>query len=200
MVKAMNYYFLAEKVKPNTAFAYTLGETPLSHELISNLKGIYKLPFELELKKVSSSKIGLEVSNDLSNVKYLWVDYQPNNLAWPLMSEKLKTVIEKKLTGKENISWITTNIKADGEERKYFIPFFNKRLDVLDMQRTMFVSGTDHIIKPFFSLEKIINYSLFHKPNNFWEITSALYVSEVLKKDIEKEKLTGLSFETISII
>lgn len=68
------------------------------------------------------------------------------------------------------------------------------------MQRTLFVSGTNHIIKPFFSKKKISNYSLFHKPGNFWEITSALYVSEAVKKDIEKEKLTGLDFETISIV
>lgn len=133
----MNYYFLAEKIIPSTAFAYASGETPLSHELISNVKGMHELPFELELKKVVSTKIGLRVNNDLSDVKYLWIDYQPNNLAWPLMSEKLKAVIERNLTGKESIDWITTNVNGKGEGRKYFIPFFNKKLDVLDYAKNL---------------------------------------------------------------
>ena len=89
------YYFLAEKIKQNTAFAYTEFETPASPELdiIPILRLSPELPFMLVLKKVTIGKSGLEISSDLSNLKYLWLDYQPNNLAWPLMSEKMKNII-----------------------------------------------------------------------------------------------------------
>lgn len=194
------YFFLAEKFKPGTAFAYTEGETPLSHELIPEVKTKSELPFDLILKKLSRDKDGLKVSSDLSDLKYLWLDYQPNNLAWPLMSEKMKDLINTNLTGKEGIAWIKAKVKSTNEIRTYFIPLFQQKLDVLDEQKTTYVRGTSHIIKPVFSLDKIINYSLFYTPQNFWEITSGLYINETLKKAIQKEKLTGVDFEKISVV
>ncbi len=194
------YFFLSEKVKKSTAFAYTVGETPLSHELILEMKTKTELPFDLLLKKVVTSKDGLQVSSDISGLKYLWLDYQPNNLAWPLMSEKMKTVISGNLTGKEGIVWIKVNIKSNNERRIYFIPRFAKELDVLDVQKTTYVPGTSHIIKPVFSFTKIVSYNLFYAPQDFWEITSGLYVSKVLKKAIQKEKLTGVAFDSTSVV
>lgn len=195
------YYFLAEKVKPSTAFAYTQGDTPLSHELISNVIGKSELPFELFLRKVKTVKGGLEISENLSEIKNLWLDYQPNNLAWPLMSENMKNVISTNLTGKEGLVWIKASVKGGKEVKEYYIPSFLQKLDVLDEQKTMFVPGTSHIIKPVFSLSKVSQLSIFHKPQElFWEITSGLYVSEKLKNAIQKEKLTGVDFEIISVL
>lgn len=195
------YYFLAENVKPGTAFAYTQEEMLLSHELMPSLIDRTELPFELFLKKVIIDKSGLHVNYDLSELKHLWVDYQPNNLAWPLMSEKLKDVIRNHLTGKEGLTWIKAIVNGGNETREYFIPRFLEKLDVLDVQKTMFVPDTSHIIKPVFSFSKIMNFSLFHKSQEyFWEITSGLYVSDVLKKAIQKERLTGLDFEKASVL
>lgn len=78
----------------------------MSHELIPDVIGRTELHFELFLKKVTTGKGGLQVSDDLSEIKNLWLDYQPNNLAWPLMSEKMKSVVSSHLTGKEGIVWI----------------------------------------------------------------------------------------------
>jgi len=194
------YFFLSEKIKQGTAFAYTEGETPLSHELIPEMVGKIELPFELILKKVISGKNGLQVSTDISDLKYLWLDYQPNNLAWPLMSEKMRNVICQNLTGKEGIIWMKVNVKSIGESKMYFIPRFEKRLDVLDEQKTIFVPGSKHIIKPVFSLKKVLSYNFFNKPQDFWEITSGLYISEVLKNAMQKEKLTGVDFEIATVI
>lgn len=199
MVIMNEYFFLAEKVKPGTAFAYTERETPLSHELIPEIKTKEELPFDLVLKKVTRGKGNLQISNDLTETKYLWVDYQPNNLAWPLMSDKLKSIISSHLTGKEGIVWIKAKVKSVDESREYFIPRFKQQLEVLDEEKTTYVPGTSHIIRPVFSLKKIINYNMFHAPQDFWEITSGLYISESLKKAIQKEKLAGLDFEKISV-
>jgi hypothetical protein len=34
----------------------------------------------------------------------------------------------------------------------------------------------------------------FALSSNFWKITSAIYVSEAIKKAVQKEKLTGIEF------
>lgn len=196
-----NYFSLSGKNSSKVASAFAPEGTKLAHLLISDLEGINNLPFDLGLVKLSVGKNGLIESNDLSDLKEIWLDYQPNSLAWPLMSEKLKSIIEDNLTGNEQIDWIECKVKNGNEERPYFILRFNKMLNVLDMQKTMFVQGTDHIIKPVFASSKISAYSIFSKPssNDLWKITSGLYVSDILKKAIQKAKLTGVDFERTSI-
>jgi hypothetical protein len=196
------YYSLSWKDgKDPLASAFAPKGTKLAQDLISELNGINKLPFELSLVKLDVGKNGLIESNDLSDLKEIWLDYQPNSLAWPLMSERLKSIIEANQKGNEQIDWVECMVKNGSEERTYFILRFNKMLDVLDMQKTMFVQGTDHIIKPVFASSKISAYSIFSEPSkyDFWKITSGLYVSDVLKKAIQKEKLTGIDFEKTSV-
>jgi hypothetical protein len=196
------YYFLSWKNKKGAlASAFAPKGTKLAQDLIPELNEKNNLPFDLDLVKLSVGKNGLIESNDLSDLKEIWLDYQPNSLAWPLMSERLKTLIEENLTGNEQVDWISCKIKNGNEERIYFIPRFNKMLDVLDIEKTMFVQGTNHIIIPVFDSSKIIAYHIFSKPSSYdlWKITSGLYVSETLKKMIQKEKITGLEFETVRV-
>lgn len=192
-----NYYLLCGKNLAKVASAFAPKGTKLAQDLISELNGLNKLPFELNLVKLEVGKNGLVESSDLSDLKEIWLDYQPNSLAWPLMSEKLKSIIEDNLTGHENIDWIECIVKNESEERTYFVLRFNKMLDVLDLHNTMFVQGTDHIIKPVFASSKIRAYSIFTKPSkyDFWKISSGLYVNETIKKAIQKSKLTGIDFE-----
>lgn len=196
-----NYFSLSGKNLSQVASAFAPEGTKLAHLLISDLEGTNKLPFELSLVKLSTGKSGLIESNDLIGLTEPWLDYQPNSLAWPMMSNKLKTIIEEQLTGNENVDWVTAVINGKEEQRIYYIPRFNKMLDVLDIQKTMFVQGTDQIIRPVFSILKISLYSMFSKPSshNLWKITSGLYVNEALKKAVQKQKLTGIDFEKASI-
>lgn len=195
-----NYYFLGSDEKSSIAVAYTLGTPPISYELISILEGKNKLPFDLVLKKVIPSKNGLKTSLDLSGLKHLWQDYQPNCLAWSIMSEKMKSIIEKNLLGEEHIDWIEVNIIGLEEKKKYFVLRFNKKLDVLDLEKTTFISGTDHIVKPCFSSKKIKRLALFNIPESkdFWKIPSGIYVNQVLKEDFEANNLTGMEFDQIA--
>jgi len=199
----MEKYFLLnlKNGKEPLASAFAPKGSKLAQDLISELVGINKLPFELSLIKLDVGKNGLIESNDLSDLKKIWLDYQPNSLAWPLMSERLKSIIEANLTGNEQIDWIECKVKNGKEERTYYILRFNKMLDVLDMQKTMFVQGTDHIIRPVFASSKISSFSIFSKPSShdLWKITLGLYVSDALKKTIQKAKLTGMDFEKTSV-
>lgn len=192
-----NYYLFSWKHRPELASAIYAIENQVAHELISELNGKNNLPFEFQLKRVKETKDDIIIDENLSPLNAVWLDYQPNSLAWPLMSERLKSIIEAYLTGNEQIDWIECKVKNRSEERTYYILRFNKMLDVLDVQKTMFVQGTDHIIRPVFASSKICSYSIFPNPSShdLWKITSGLYVSNVLKKAIQKAKLTGMDFE-----
>jgi len=196
------YYLLSWKNrKEPVASAFAPKGSKLAQDLISELNGINKLPFDFSLVKLDVGKNSLIESNDLSDLKEIWLDYQPNSLAWPLMSERLKSIIEANLKRNEQIDWIKCKVKNGSEERAYYILRFNEMLDVLDMQKTMFVQGTDHIIRPVFASSKIASYSIFSRPSShyMWKITSGLYISDILKKAIQKAKLTGMDFEKTSV-
>ncbi len=193
----MNYYLFGGADSTPVASAFAPEGTRLAHELISEIDGVSEMPFEFSLVKLTKEGDGLIRSSDLSEIKELWIDYLPNSLAWPLFSERLKVVIEENLSGNEGINWIRAKINGGGEQRIYFILRFSKMLDVIDVQKTMYVRGTDRIMKPCFSIDKVEKFSVFHKPahHSLWKITSGLYVSEKLKKAIQKKKITGVNFE-----
>lgn len=136
------YFFLSGKIKKDTAFAFTADEGIISHRLIPELVGKNEFPFPMKLKKMIKEKGRWKTSDDIQSLAHLWLDYQPNNLAWNFMSERMTNIIKENLTGKENIYWIKVKIEGINEERYYFIPAFKEKLDVLDEKRTTFVSGT----------------------------------------------------------
>ncbi len=119
----------------------------------------------------------------------------PESYALPLMSKRLRLIIENNLTGKEKIEWITANVIGGNVTQKYYVAKFRCKLDVLDHKETVFGENAAHIVIPCFSSKKIMAYAVFHKPGWFWKIPTALYVCERLKKIITKERLTGVAFE-----
>jgi hypothetical protein len=200
-----NYYLLGGKDNSSVAFAFAPKEIRQSDtiELINTLETVQELPFKFTLVKLSMIKKVFVESPDLTGVKTIWLDYQPNSEAWPLFSGRMKNIIEEYLTGKENISWISAMINGNDETRTYFIPRFDQALDTLDISNTSFVPGTDHVIQPVFSYTKIKDYSVIHYPGNFanlWKITSGFYVNEKIKKAILKEKFTGVIFEKTAVM
>lgn len=197
----VKYFLLSAKDSKELPSAFAPDGTKLAHELISELNDVDELPFEFDLIKLSVCKNSLLRSKDLSGLNEIWLDYQPNSLAWPLMSEKLKAIVLRNLTGNEGLNWIRAKINGNGNQRNYYIPRFEKILDVLDFQKTMYVKDTDHIVKAFFSSTKVSAYSIFSQPaaHNLWKITSGLYISDAIKTTIQKEKLSGMDFERIAV-
>lgn len=196
-----NYYLLNWRHKPELASAIYAIENQVAHELIPTLDGKNNLPFEFKLKRIKETDKGIIIDENLSVLNDVWLDYQPNSFAWPLMSERLMSTIEVNLIGNEQIDWIECKVKSENEERIYFILRFNKMLDVLDMQKTIFAADTDLIIRPVFANSKISSYGIFPAPSshNLWKITSRIYISDTLKKAIQKAKLTGIDFEKTRI-
>jgi len=188
----MNYYLFSGKHTPKVASAFAPEDTKPIYELIPELDNLNELPFEYELVKLTAGKNGLNKSNDLSNLEVIWLDYQPDNKIGSLFSKKLKTIIGEHLTGNEGIDWLTAKINGNGEQRIYYIPRFEKNLDVFDMEKCL--CDNFGVIIPCFSSEKIKAYNIFFRPDDY-KIAGALYISEALKKAIQKAKCTGVSFE-----
>ena len=197
----MNYFLMGLKHFKNVAIACAPDNVGLAHELIGTLSELEAMPFDFNLKALTVKSNGIHYSNDFSLVEHVWLDYQPNNLAWPLFSEKLKNLIETALTGREKLKWISCNICYKNEIRKYYIPYFTEGLDVLNKEKS-FYANNGNLIKPAFSYRKIQDYSIFPKPsmNNLWQITAAICISDKVKKEIMKSKILCLNYEAILIV
>jgi len=196
------YFFLSWKHSTQTASAIYEIEHQIAHELIPELEGKESLPFNFNLKRIRETKDDIIIDDNLDELQEIWLDYLPNSLVWPLMSEKLKLVVQENLTENEVVDWLDCKVNYGNEERIYYILRFNKILDVLNMAETSFVRGSDHIIRPVFSYSKVRNLNIFSKPayQYLWRITSGLYVSEKLRKEIEEMNLTGLDFSKVKVI
>lgn len=196
------YYLLSGKNSKEVASAFIDSIIPDKDNIIEYLKVKPNLYLNFSLFKLSFTKNKMVKSSDLSTLKEVWLDYLPNGEAWPLFSEKLKVIIENNLTGYEGLSWINAIVSYKNlEEKTYYIPYFKNSLDVLDYTYSIYVEGTDSLIKPVFSSVKILNYNIITTPESYSirGITSALYISEKLMKAIKKEKLSGIIFEEARI-
>ncbi len=119
-------------------------------------------------------------------------DYQGNSLAWPLMSARMKAVLDACRTP-ESLRWLPVLlIDRDGSRLDYYIPYFSKVLDVLNKEKTIFVTET-LIMKAHYDRAKLGDLEFFVKP---WSISS-LVVSRRVMKEMKKLGLTGISFEPI---
>jgi hypothetical protein len=197
MVKNKKFYSLHARNLKKVSSASSIGNNKLSYELIPELRNSKEMPFEFELVMLTHGKDGLVTDKDLSTLNKKWFDYQYNDLAWPIFSEKLMKIIQNNLSGNENLTWIECKINSMEENRIYYIPKFSKELDVLNINKTMYVSGTNHIIKPYYSLNKIENYAVFPRPSTFWEIPISIIVNQKIKEIIEKEHISEIVFTEV---
>lgn len=194
------YYSMRAKNLKIVTSAISIGNDKLDYELIPELKDLDKMPFEFELKVLTFNKKGIVINDDISSLEKKWFDYQYNNLAWPIFSEKLMKVIDTNLYKNENLSWIKCIINSNKEKRTYFIPKFSKKNDLLNTDKTIYVPGTDHIIKAYYSLLKVQKYAVFPKPSTFWEIPTSIIVNQEIKEAIENQGFSEIEFEEILIL
>jgi hypothetical protein len=180
-LKNMKYFYLSWTeddllgLEPAKAPKGTLG-----YELEKELRGKHELPFTLSLDDDA-----------------LLLDYLPNTLAWPLMSERLKNLISDILTGNEGLDWVSAKVSHKGQILPYYVPRFLKQLDILDRSKTISAGKENEaIVKAHLSLSKVKNLTFFPLPD--WRINCSNIVSEFLKKKIEKAGLTGMRFSKVS--
>jgi hypothetical protein len=196
-----DYYLLARESKKE--FASASGRTPEAGSRepdAGHWENASELPFELHLVKLTVSKDGTAVSDDLKGLTNPWLDFLPNSPELPLMSNRLKEFITENLTGEEGLGWIRAKVNGPGGARNYYILKFESVPDVLDTESTVYEKN-GQIMTPFFSLNKVHQLGIFHcpGPDSSSKITSALYVNEMVKRAIQKNRLTGMTFEKVNV-
>lgn len=192
----MEYFNLEPKVRRDTAFAIPTGNanTPSGARFAEQLRGETALPYQLALMDLRKYQGHWIPVDDLSKIGQLWLDYQPNEWAFPMMSAKMADIVKQYLTGSENVDWISASISGPNEIREYFIPRFSKLFDYWDKERTVYGKTDGLIVNPCYKKELVANLALFYCRPQFWEITAALVVNEPLMKAIKKAKITGVGF------
>ena len=191
------YYYLDIKNSKVSTVAFAPKGIPTSHEIREgiSIESSHVIPFSMELHEVRITT-GLLVG-DVSDSFY---DFQPNNMAWPVMSQKMMSIISSHLTGLENIEWKEMTIKGKTETRNYYVLSFKEKLDVLNEEKSIFEPCSGGIVVPCFDMDKIQKYSVFHCPDFGWRITEHIYVNERIKKDLIKSGIQELSFSKARVV
>lgn len=144
--------------------------------------------------KENELKLELDVTDDNGNIE---TDYFSNDLILLIVSEKTKNVFEK--IQKEGIQFIAIDvIKKDKIKlkNKYYLVNILNIEDVLDLNNSKYDKFDLDNGEKFISIER---HALFENKiqNNIFRLkndTHSIFVSQILKKMIEKEKLTGFDF------
>jgi hypothetical protein len=191
MAKMRSYYWLCPKGYKDESIAYAPEGTPLSHYLIDSVKDLDELPFSLTLHDVKitdSIKIG-----PISNAEP--IDYVANSLAWPIMSERMKSIIDSGLNGNEGLRWLSVRIMGLTKVFKYYIPVFTVYLDTIDRDKTIYSDKErEWMVKPYYKAEEVNKYAVFHENEQvFWQITTGIYVRSDIMKRMKSEGITGIS-------
>ena len=118
-------------------------------------------------------------------------DFQFNSCGFLLFSDKLRIIIEKRLTDIDNPKWFPAKVTdVDGVTMDYSILYLFDKPDFLDYHNSTFVQGTDHPIKKRFDLERIGERLLF----NSTKLGVSLCVHDIVRKEIKKAGCTGMYF------
>ena len=170
---------------------------PLDRNIIEKISVTGEMPYEFTLKRVSFSKGDCLLTDDVEKEKYIWTDCQMGDFL--LFSQKLKDIISNHLTGNERFKWVSCKVHYREEVRIYYTPVFTEKIDVWNMEYTVFSEWTDSenfdVLKPVFSQRKIESLGLFcgrYSCYSFWKMPGIVYIKEDTKKEIVKAKLLGV--------
>lgn len=112
-----------------------------------------------------------------------------------MVSEELKDLLLSFVGKSEDIEFLP--VKATSKEygdRMYYIMHFKKIFDVIDKENTIYVPGTDSIVKLRIDYEKVRNLKVF----NSQPAINDVIVSKDICNAIKKNKYTlGLDFSPI---
>lgn len=211
MDKIRKYYWLCPKSYKGEPIADAPEGLPCGSQMLEWIKDMDALPFDLTLYdvKVTSKRIhNTGVSSQIP------IDYVANSEALPMMSGKMRTIIETGLNGNEGVRWMSARIHNATDTFQYFVPVFTKFLDTLDMIHTEFHSKATraampepfksnpywNIIKPYYKKEVVQQYGMFHKCGPFWQITTGIYLRADIMKALKQQKITGVAFSTEALL
>lgn len=121
-----------------------------------------------------------------------------SNIGAHFVSTELKQLIESCVPIDYPLEFIPIQIVSDVYGNKvYYILHFKIIFDVLDIENTIYVPGTDSIIKACLSQTKVENLHIF----NSRPIINDVVISEKIRKDMKKlKKNVGIEFTQLRVV
>ena len=151
---------------------------------------------DLFLIPISGEKVITWSSINLALRDGDFADYLANDLGARLCSLKLKNIIEKNLSQIDEVQWLeSTVVNSSGLEKKYYILHFPVDYEVIDRNKSIIVNE-EFIVKGVLDYSAVQGHHIFTYPN---EAGRRLFVNKDLKKVIEDNKCTGISFFKMTI-
>jgi hypothetical protein len=118
-------------------------------------------------------------------------DYLGCDALWHLCSPKMRRIIDDVCESGNHIEWLDISVvDRKGIRRPYQILHLVEAPDVLNVQDTVF-EDDGFVRKPVIDSVKAVGLNIFRLPND--RVT--LFVSEVLKKQLEAVHCTGMGFQ-----
>ncbi|MCM1177260.1 MAG: hypothetical protein NC308_07205 [Clostridium sp.] len=158
----------------------------------------FSLPSRLANSQLESRNILIFVrpaNQAKSNVKP--ANVKENRMAdvMPLMSSRMKEIIESELKGTEHVRGLRACINGKTETYQYYVPMFCQELDTLNREKTRYTDEEkEWIIQPCYRKDAIPEYAMFHGPYSYWQLTEVLHVNNEIRKKLKKAGITGISF------
>lgn len=185
-----------EKYSSSAVLNEKIGYDEFNKLLANNSPYLYGMRWHIISLSVGRKSI-IE-SDDLSRIKHLWPDYIGNGKVLPIMSEKMKDIIESNLKGTEGVFWIPITIEAEGEIRPYYILRFKKFIKVLCKEKTEYYYEIP--LKAVFYREKALKYSVIPlQVKNLWDNLGSFYVNSEIKRQLVKADVTGIKYTPVEL-
>jgi len=182
-----------------------IGITPSDDSLVYG-EDLEKLFYKKEFFKdrfylvtILVTRKGLKYIKEVDLANTPLADYLCNDRAWPLLSERVKVIIDSHLTGEEGLEWVKVNIDGpNGMSWIYYVPTFWKELDVLNHQKTTYIEP-GFIRRIVLDPEKIKNLAIFREPTATECVTPSLYITHDLKTALQQAELSGIKFPKVAV-
>ncbi|WP_022750643.1 imm11 family protein [Lachnobacterium bovis] len=133
----------------------------------------------------------------------IWTDYLANDEGWFIVSERLRSLLQKMNSDIQFIDVSIYDIKGANTEKKYYIANIIKVVDALCLDKSDYFEtyiegkGMIYSVSKYGIYDNKTEGADIFKLDNWQQVP--IFVSETFKKAIELNECTGMSFREIAV-
>lgn len=124
-----------------------------------------------------------------------FTDLQNENKDVRLCSEKLRSLLEELASEQDEFQWLDAIVRKGQQEHPYYVLHFPNPPPVLDKESCYYSELSGKLIAPVPSASLCKNRNIFTCP----EMNRVMFVRDTVKKAIQSEGCTGITFETVRV-
>jgi hypothetical protein len=164
------------------------------------LGGLLYAPEGIKSGYVSDGK---KLPENIANLEFKLMDgsytsFMGSDIGANLVNEDLKELIGSFITDENQIQFLPVKVSSNlYGDKMYYILYFNIIHDVINTTKTMYVEGTDQIIRLCLACNKVKGLNIFNSQPHI----NDLIVSDKIRKKMIKQKMDiGIEFMQINCV